>query len=99
MASRVLCVLCPAITASCPDSVEAGHLATFTVSGADAEKLTYNWTVDQGRITSGQGTRSINVDTTKLAGKTVTATVEIGGIDPACPRTSSCTAQVTAPRN
>jgi len=53
--------------------------------------------VSAGTISSGQGTSSITVDTTGLGGQSVTATVEIGGLDPACSRTASCTATVTAP--
>jgi len=38
------------------------------------------------------------VDTAGLGGQTVTATVEVGGLDPACSRTASCSASVTAPQ-
>jgi hypothetical protein len=34
------------------------------------------------------------VDTSGLGGQTVTATVELGGLDPSCSRTASCTASV-----
>jgi len=59
--------------------------------------VTYNWSVSAGTISSGQGTSSITVDTAGLGGQTVTATVEVGGLDPACSRTASCSTSVTAP--
>jgi len=37
------------------------------------------------------------VDTAGLGGQTVTATVELGGLDPVCSRTASCSTSVTAP--
>src|SRR6185436_161075 len=39
-------------------------------------------------------TSSITVDTTGVGGGSVTATVEVGGVDPSCNRTASCTVQV-----
>jgi hypothetical protein len=97
MASRINCVLCSTPATSCRDSAQAGTIVPFTVSVGGTEKLTYKWTVDKGRITNGQGTPSINVDTSKVHSKTLTATVEIGG-NPGCPNTSSCTTQITVRR-
>src|SRR5258705_10595666 len=59
--------------------------------------VTYNWSVSAGTISGGQGTSSITVDTAGLGGQTVTATVELGGLDPSCSRTASCTTSVKAP--
>jgi hypothetical protein len=59
--------------------------------------VTYNWTVSAGTITGGQGTSTITVDTATLGGQSVTATLELGGLDPSCTRTASCTASVRAP--
>src|SRR5258705_8817221 len=56
--------------------------------------VTYNWSVSAGTISGGQGTSSITVDTAGLGGQTVTATVELGGLDPSCARTASCSTQV-----
>ena len=71
---------------------------TFTanVSGGTQATITYNWTVTAGTITSGQGTPSITVDTTGLAGQSVTANLEIGGTEPSCdcPKTATETAGV-----
>lgn len=92
-------LVCPRnIAVRCSDSVLDGATARFTASfeqGTPQISPTYNWTVSAGRITSGQGTDTIEVDTTGLGGQSVTATVEIGGIDPSCSRTASCTTPVS----
>jgi len=89
---------CPTLSISCPtDQVIAGTPATVSanVSGGDPNaSITYNWTVSAGTIASGQGTPTITIDTTGLAGNSVTATVEIGGVGPECDRTESCTFQI-----
>ena len=95
----IICVLCPSISTACPDTVEAGTLLIFNAGGTSLPNLTYKWTLNEGTITGGQGTPSITVDTNKLEGRMVMATVEIGGIDPACPKTSSCETKVVAPKN
>jgi hypothetical protein len=92
---------CPEISISCPtDQVAPGTPATVSVNltGGDPNaSVTYNWSVSAGTITSGQGTPTITIDTTGLAGQTVTATVELGGLPPACDRTRSCSFSVVAP--
>jgi hypothetical protein len=88
---------CPAISVSCPASVDPGAAITFDSSLSSSANVTYNWSVSAGTISSGQGTSSITVDTAGLGGQTVTATVEVGGLDPACSRTASCSTSVTAP--
>jgi hypothetical protein len=70
---------------------------TFTAAftqGTPVVTETYNWTVSAGTITAGQGTPSITVSAAGLAGQTITATVEIGGVDPTCNRTASCSTPV-----
>ncbi len=88
---------CPTIEISCPtDQVQAGTPATVSVnvSGGGNFNVTYNWTVSAGTISGGQGTPSITIDTTGLEGQSVTATVELGGLPPACERTRSCSFSV-----
>jgi hypothetical protein len=89
---------CPTVSVSCPDSVDVGAAITFTanVSGGPGNQ-TYNWSVSAGTITSGQGTSTITVDTANLGGQGVTATVSLGGLDPSCSTTASCTTQVKPP--
>jgi hypothetical protein len=68
---------------------------TFTANVGGGGDYTYNWTVSNGTITSGQGTPSITVATTAdMQGSNVTATVDVGGLCPECPRTASETAGV-----
>jgi hypothetical protein len=90
-------LVCPTVGVTCPSDVDEGQPATFTANftqGTPTVSETYNWTVSAGTITSGQGTSSITVDTTGVGGGSVTATVEVGGVDPSCNRTASCTVQV-----
>jgi hypothetical protein len=88
---------CPTVSVSCPDSAQPDQPITFTanVSGGPGTQ-TYNWSVSAGTISSGQGTSSISV-TGAPAGGSVTATVELGGIDPNCTRTASCTTNIAKP--
>jgi hypothetical protein len=85
---------CPTVSVSCPADVDQGQPITFTSSVSSDVNVTYNWSVSAGTISSGQGTSSITVDTAGLAGQTVTATLELGGLDPACSRTASCSTSV-----
>jgi hypothetical protein len=85
---------CPTVSVSCPSDVDQGSAITFSSSLSSSANVTYNWSVSAGTISSGQGTSSITVDTAGLAGQTVTATVEVGGLDPACARTASCSTSV-----
>jgi hypothetical protein len=56
--------------------------------------LTYNWTVSNGTIFSGQGTDTVYVDTRGLKGQKITGTVELSGMKPGCSNTKSITIQV-----
>jgi hypothetical protein len=87
---------CPTISASCPDSADQGTPITITanVGQGSPPASGYNWSVSAGTITSGQGTSSITVNTDNLGGQTVTATVEVAGLDPSCTRTASCSTPI-----
>jgi hypothetical protein len=88
---------CTDLNMSCPQIVEEGRSIVFSVSISGGEtdmKPTYIWSVTAGTITKGQGTYTIEVDTTGLAGKQVIATVEVGDIPPECQRTASCEVQI-----
>jgi len=87
---------CPTVSVSCPSDVDQGSPVTYTATVNGDMNVTYNWSVSAGTITSGQGTSSITVDTAGLGGQTVTATVELGGLDPSCSRTASCTTGIRA---
>jgi hypothetical protein len=92
---------CPTVSVSCPSEVDAGGSITFTasVTGGDPNMTpTYNWSVSAGTISSGQGTSTITVNTENLGSQSVTATVNIGGADPSCNATASCTTSVKPPK-
>lgn len=90
---------CPTIDVTGPAGLtNPGETMTFTanVSGGSASNPTYNWTVSSGTIIEGQGTPVIRVATTQdMAGSTVTATVEVGGICEECERTRSASGEIT----
>ena len=67
----------PAIVASCPQSPRAGSTVTFVLVSADDDYDSISWTLTEGTIVSGQGTREITVDTTGLAGRKIKATVDV----------------------
>jgi hypothetical protein len=100
-AERIICILCPSISVTCPDYAEEGTISfTSNVAAGDPQpEFTYHWAVSAGTIVEGQGTNSIKVDTKGLAGKTVTATVEVGGMDSACAKTASCSTPIIPPKN
>lgn len=83
---------CPAITVTCPDTIEGDTERTFkaNVSGADAGlKLSYKWTVSgETTIVSGQGTPSLVIKA--RGGITTTVKVEVGGLASGCSNTASC---------
>lgn len=92
---------CPQAQVVCPDSVEkTGKLAfTATIKGGDQNVTpTFNWTVSQGSIGSGQGTSVIELDMTGIVeGTSVTATVDIGGFSRECgygSTSASCTTSI-----
>ncbi len=89
-------IVCPTITMTCPDAVDEGTPITIKASATAATPAVsgYNWTVSAGTITSGQGTDTITVDTAGKGGQSITATVELAGVDPSCGRTQSCTTPI-----
>lgn len=96
---------CPVVTVDCPSGLtNEGTPVTFKAEvwgGAPGVTKTYKWSVSAGTITDGEDTSSITVDTTGLAGQTVTATVKIGGYPSECRIVESCSAQIqekTTPR-
>jgi hypothetical protein len=89
---------CPNVGIVCPDKVVLGEPLTFssTVTGGSANITPiYNWTVSAGHIIDGQGTSTIHVDTTGLAGQSVTATLSMGGYTLDC--SATCTVQFPVP--
>lgn len=80
-------VLCPSISISGPDTVAVNAPVTFTATlngGTPGITPVYNWTVTAGTITSGQGTPSITIDTTGLAGQSINAALSVEGYNLNC---------------
>jgi hypothetical protein len=83
--------VCPTVSVSCPEAGKENAPVTFTADvsgGTPGIAPSFNWTISAGRIISGQGSPSITVDTTGLAGQTVRATLDVGGFGMPCP--ASC---------
>src|ERR1700682_4149877 len=88
-------IVCPNVTVSCPDAASENAPATFTATisgGSPGITPAYNWTISAGRIISGQGTPSITVDTTGMAGQTIRASLDVGGYGMRCP--ASCATSI-----
>jgi hypothetical protein len=84
---------CPTIMVSCPENAKSNESITFQahVYGGDPNvKVTYTWSVSAGKISGGQGTSMITIDVSDVTRRSITATVLIGGHDPACVNTASC---------
>lgn len=94
---KKICDCPPPATVDGPSGlVSPGSSATFTANVSGGGNVTYNWTVSNGTISSGQGTSSITVDTTRaMAGQSITATVEWKGNEACgCGGTASATAEI-----
>lgn len=79
---------CPIISVIGPNRItQTGEFMFFTVEvkGIEADKLSYNWNISQGKIANGQNTSTLSVATSlELAGQVITATVEIIGLPQNC---------------
>ena len=89
--TRTIERFCPYdVTVDAPEFVTDGDLVTFSANNnyGGATPLAFRWTVtpETARITSGQGTPSITVDTTGLGGQFVQANLETDDTtgDPTC---------------
>jgi hypothetical protein len=92
--------VCPAIEIVCPTNIAIDQPLTFSsrYTGGVPANVTpvYNWTVSAGTIISGQGTDTIRVDTTGLAGQTVRASLSMGGYNLEC--SGDCGVSIPLPK-
>lgn len=91
--------VCPAIEISCPTAVAVDQPLTFsarTTGGTPGITGVYNWTISAGTIIEGQGTDTIKVDTTGLAGQTVRASLSMGGYNLEC--AADCAVAIPMPK-
>lgn len=74
--------VCPNIEIVCPTNIGVDQPLTFTsraTGGTPSIAPVYNWTISAGTIIEGQGTNTIKVNTTGLAGQTVRASLSMPG--------------------
>ena len=87
----------PTVAVSCPENVKEGMPAYFSAAITDAARgarPNYRWAVSSGKITSGQNTRTITVDTSDQGRQIIRATVEVSGVGRT--RMVSCATEVKA---
>ncbi len=95
---------CPfPVNLSAPSQVNEGEIITYTADTAYSgdSALNYTWTVSpaNARMLSGAGTPTITVDSTGLAGQTITAilVVDDGSGEPMCRQTAQASTFVPPP--
>jgi hypothetical protein len=85
---------CPAVVVECPAEIESGKLISFVVKitgGKSYRSVSYSWRTDAGRIVEGEFEKKMTLDLLRFPFEKVTATVGVGGFDPACVTSASCT--------
>lgn len=92
---------CPfPVSVSAPAQVSEGEIITYSAdvaySGTAGLNYTWNLSPANARISSGQGTPTISVDSTGLAGQRITATLAVddGSSDSACRQTAQASTNV-----
>jgi len=89
---------CPAIQIKAPDAVPQGSKARVTVNLiGGVGRPTFRWSLTAGSIVSGQGTATIQIDTTGLAGTGISASVDLGGLPRECATTSGSATFLVGP--
>ena len=91
--------VCPAVEVTCPTTIGIDQPMTFTsryTGGTAGISPVYNWTVSAGTIIEGQGTDTIKVDTTGMAGQTIRASLSLGGYNLEC--AADCAVSIPVPK-
>lgn len=91
--------VCPAVEVTCPTALGIDQPLTFTSrynGGTTGINPVYNWTVSAGTIIEGQGTDTIKVDTTGMAGQTIRASLSLGGYNLEC--AANCAVTMPVPK-
>jgi hypothetical protein len=91
--------VCPNIEIVCPTNVGIDQPLTFSANVTGGNMVSppvFTWTVSAGSIIEGQGTNTIKVDTTGLAGQTVRAALSVGGYNLEC--SADCGVSIPLPR-
>jgi hypothetical protein len=66
----------PTLFLDCPSDVLAGNRISLNANIVTEDEMTFKWLVKAGKILSGEGTKTIILDTTGLAGQTIAVYVE-----------------------
>ena len=90
---------CPEVKVSCPEEMEKSKPFIFSVliegEGKHYQPPSFHWKLNAGRIVKGQYESEIEATTTGANGfDKITATVKVGGFDPSCITTASCTTRI-----
>lgn len=88
---------CPMVKVSCPEELEKSKPLVFSVliEGEGTYEPSFRWKLNAGRIVKGQYGREIEATTTGANGfDGIRATVEVGGFDPSCITSASCTTKI-----
>jgi thiol-disulfide isomerase/thioredoxin len=89
---------CPVIKVSCPGELDHSKLFTFSAHIVEGDVKGYrppsfNWKVNAGTIVNGQYSRAIEAKAVD-GFDNLTATVDVGGFDPSCLTTASCSTKI-----
>jgi hypothetical protein len=86
------------VAVECPVETTFDRLTKFVAKVTGAPKdatLSYRWKVNWGKIISGEGTDTIEVQLKERWGENLIATVDVGGAaDPSCITESSCKSKI-----
>lgn len=89
---------CPKISVICgepqPDETIPLTFSASVIGGKPTREVTYCWTVVRGAIKRGQGTKVLEVEAKGRDRQALTALVNIGGFDPKCAHTASCSTAI-----
>jgi len=88
---------CPIVKVSCPEEMNKSKPFVFSVliEGEGTNQPSFRWKLNAGRIAKGQYGREIEATTTGANGfEEITATVVVGGFDPSCITTASCSTKI-----
>ena len=86
---------CPSFVLNAPSFAPIGDTLTFTTDISGIKNAKYNWTISEGKIIKGQGTRSIQVSTEGLTIRSIMdVNVELNPRSPGCENKKSATVRV-----
>lgn len=86
---------CPTVSVTCPAEVSQGEIAVFVANVSGDEKSTYLWSHSNGKHV-GQTGPELRIEAKGSPGDIISATVEVGGIEPSCSRHASCESRIAA---